>query len=113
MAGQNETTEREQHPQNAITLGFSMLAGLGVVLMMCGAALGVIQGEQADNNTIGLIVLAGALMFISGVGVWLAYVRPWETFDDINQPKYHGHHDHGDHAIVPTDQNAVIEHHES
>lgn len=107
MAGQNENTERDPQSQNSITLGFSLLAGLGVTLMMVGAAWGVIEGESADSTTIGLLIIAGALMFISGAGVWMGYTRPWETFDDISQPMYHGHHhEEEEHAVVLVDEAA-------
>lgn len=77
---------------NSLTLGMSLLGGLGMTLMILGASIGVIGGANADSSLVGLFVLSGFLMLVAGIGSWLATVRPWEHFDDINQPLYHGHH---------------------
>ncbi|MDZ4670952.1 MAG: hypothetical protein SH821_08785 [Phototrophicales bacterium] len=77
---------------NSLTLGLSLLGGLGMTLMIVGAGIGVIGGENADSTIVGIFVLSGLLMLISGIGAWLAVVRPWENFDDINEAHYHGHH---------------------
>lgn len=104
MAGQEQKIERDPKQQDAITLGFSMLAGLGLTIMIAGAAVGVMGGTSADSNNFGVLIAAGVLMFIIGGGVWMSYVRPWENFDDINEPHYHGHHHHEEeHAIVPAE----------
>lgn len=83
---------------NALTIGFSAIAGLGFFAMMLALATGVIKGESANSSSIGLLFAAGALLFVAGLAAWLAVVRPWEHFDDINVPKYHGHHHDDDHA---------------
>ena len=77
---------------NSLTLSLSLLGGLGMTLMILGASIGVIGGENADSTLVGIFVLSGFLMFVSGIGAWLAVVRPWEHFDNINEPHYHGHH---------------------
>lgn len=74
-----------------LTLGLAMVAGLGVVLMMSAGAIGVIEGDAADAGTVGLLFLAGLAAFIAGTAGWAGVVRPWENFDDINEPQYHGH----------------------
>lgn len=92
---------------NSITLGFSLLGGLGMTLMILGAAIGVIGGANADSALVGLFVLSGFLMLATGIGAWLATVRPWEHFDNINEPHYHGHH-HEDHH-EPTDELLMLD----
>lgn len=82
--------------QNSLTLGLALLAGAGLSLMIVAAALGVIQGDAADNTLIGALFAAGTLMLLGGVFGWAGVVRPWESFDDINQPMYHGHKHHED-----------------
>lgn len=87
---------------NNVTLGFALLGGLGITLMIIGASIGVIGKENADNTLVGLFILSGFLMLTTGIGAWLAVVRPWEHFDDINQPLYHGHHHEEHHE--PSDE---------
>lgn len=94
MASETETNTEKTHStgNNSLTLGFSFLAGTGMVLMMVAAAAGVIQGEAANSDVIGLLFAAGAGAFVVGLGTWMAIKQPWSSFDDINEPLYHGHH---------------------
>jgi ABC-type nickel/cobalt efflux system permease component RcnA len=82
---------------NAVTLGIAAITGVGFALMAVALSLGVIRGESADTNIIRMIFTGGATLFVVGFIAWLSVVRPWENFDDINQPKYHGHH-HDEHV---------------
>ena len=82
---------------NSLTVGFASLSGIGFIAMLAALAVGVSQGDSADNNALGLLFVAGLLMFIAGVAVWMAGVRPWERYDDINVPMYHGHHHEEEH----------------
>ncbi len=82
--------------QNSLTISLSGIAGLGVILMVFAAMIGVIEGTSADNTLIGSLFGAGALFLVFGAVGWGGVVRPWENFDDINEPRYHGHH-HDDH----------------
>ena len=77
---------------NAMTVGLAAVAGTGFALMAVALAIGVINGNSADEDTIRLIFTGGAALFIVGLIAWGAVVRPWENFDDINVPRYHGHH---------------------
>lgn len=77
---------------NPLTVSLALMAGLGVTLMMVAAGIGVIQGESADSELVGLLFAGGIGLFIVGVVAWAGVVRPWENFDDINEPHYHGHH---------------------
>lgn len=89
-----ETENTTDTGQNTLTVSLAMIAGLGMTLMMVAAGIGVIGGEQADGSTFGLMFVGGLALFVLGLGGWLGVVRPWETFDDINQPHYTGHHHH-------------------
>ena len=82
----------ENNPPNALKLGLSFVAGTGLFLMVTAAAVGVIGG--VEDSALGLLFATGAAMLITGILVWFAVVRPDVTFDDINEPHYHGHHDH-------------------
>lgn len=91
---QLERVQREP-TETPMTLSLSMLAGLGVTLMIVMLAIGAVQGDEA-SPIVGLLFAAGLVATIGGMGAWLAIVRPFENFDDINQPMYHGH-DHAEH----------------
>lgn len=99
-----------KHTSNPLTFGMSMVAGLGVVLMIIALAIGVVTGDASSTNLIGLTFFAGLVMLITGVVAWAAITRPFAHFDDINVPKDtghgHGHEAHHDdhNAIVPTDE---------
>jgi hypothetical protein len=88
--------------QTAITLGLSFIAGVGLILMIVAGGLGVIEGANADSETIGLVFGIGVACFIVGIASWGAYLRPWEHFDDINVPQYEGHH-HDEHHDPDSD----------
>jgi len=81
------------HGRNALTEGLALLAGLGVILMVLAAIIGVIDSGIAS---VGLMFAGGAALFIGGLAAWLGVVRPWENFDDISTPADDGHH-RGDH----------------
>lgn len=90
-----------------VTLGLSLVAGAGVTAMITAAAIGVIQGAQADSRALGVLFVTGLVALIAGIGGWIGVERPFAHFDDINQPKDTGHHaEHSDdsHAL------AVVEH---
>jgi hypothetical protein len=88
------------HGRNALTLGFALLAGLGMILLIGAGTVGAINGEAADMDLINLLFAGGAALFITGVAAWAAVVRPWEHFDDIDVPAEgeHGHLHTEDHA---------------
>lgn len=81
-----------------LIIGLSMVGGLGLTLMVIALGIGVVQGANADSVSIGLLFITGLALLILGIGGWFAVVRPDKHFDDINVPKYTGHHDaHDDH----------------
>jgi len=82
---------------NIFTIGLAVLAGTGFFLMAAALAVGVINGANADGDRIGLLFIGGLLLFVAGLATWLAAVRPWTRFDDINVPRYHGHHHEAGH----------------
>lgn len=86
--------------QTSLTLTMSLIAGFGLTLMIIALAWGVVDGN-ANSSAIGIMLVAGGMILVSGIGAWAGIVRPWEHFDDINEPHYHGHaHDahHDDHS---------------
>lgn len=96
----HSTEESATHStgNNGLTLGFSFLAGLGMVTMMTAAGAGVIQGDTADDMVIGLLFAAGLGAFVVGLAAWMGVTQPWAHFDDINEPQYHGHAHDNSHA---------------
>lgn len=90
------STETHNTPPH-LTTGLAMLGGLGMFLALTGLALGVIQGAEADGGLIGLLLVVGLMLLALAVASWMAVVRPFDHFDDINQPIYHGHH-HEEHG---------------
>jgi len=87
-----ETSETNQ-VSPALQIGLSMLGGLGITIMILAGAIGAIAGVDADSAQIGFFLVLGAAMLISAIVAWAAIVRPFENFDDINVPLYHGHHE--------------------
>jgi len=96
-----------------VPFGLSLTARAGLILMILALGFGVVQGAAANSTAIGVTFAAGLGLLLIGVIGWLATVRPFENFDDINQPQYTGHHDashdaphadaasHDDSAIIP------------
>ncbi|GAB4522253.1 MAG: hypothetical protein OHK0046_34610 [Anaerolineae bacterium] len=95
----NETPSNTSN--NSLTAGLALLAGLGVILMITSAAVGVIQGTNANDELIGLLFWSGVVTFVAGAVAWGGVVRPWENFDDINVAQYTGHTDHHEEAHTP------------
>ena len=60
------TTEKRnpRSGHNAMTVALSMLTGLGLTLMAVALGVGVIQGESADGDAIGLWFMAGLLLLM-------------------------------------------------
>mgnify|MGYP005848782293 CR=1 FL=1 len=83
---------RTKHTNNPLTFGLAMSGGIGLVVMMLALGIGVMQGEAADGNAIGMMFMIGLALLAIGVVGWLFVTRPFEHFDDISQPKDSGHH---------------------
>ena len=109
------TTPKNLKTAHPLTFGLSMVAGIGLILLIGALAYGVAVGESANMNVISGLFIIGLLLFLSGLIGWLAVVRPFERFDDINVPQYTGHHGHESHghAIVVSspDESAPAEPH--
>ena len=89
---------------NPLNFGLSLAAGLGLMVMITALAVGVLQGESADSRAVGFALVAGFVLLLCGVIGWLAVVRPFDHFDDINVPKDTGHgHTSHETAIVAHD----------
>jgi len=97
----NPTTQ----PQSPLVIGLAFCAGLGLTIMIVALGLGVINGAEANANTLGMLFASGLVIFIGGVGGWLGVARPFQNFDDINQPAEDDHH-----AREAHDEHAIVEH---
>lgn len=75
-----------------VSFSLAMTAGAGLILMMLALGIGVVQGTAADSTVVGLTFAGGLGLLLVGVVGWLAAVQPFKNFDDINVPKYTGHH---------------------
>lgn len=76
-------------------VAIAFLIGFGMLLMILAGGFGVTL-DNANPVVFGTIFWLGIAAFVIGVILWLAFLRPWTQFDDINQPKDTGHHGHGD-----------------
>lgn len=99
-----------------LALGLSMVAGLGVVLIIIALGVGAVEGASADSNAIGLMFAAGLILFLLGAISWYSVLQPQKYFDDINVPleaePHHGAHDSHDHAEEHTESEAApVAHH--
>lgn len=98
MASEQKHSETSQANNNETVLTvLSMLGGLGIVMMVVAAAVGVVLPD-IDSGLIGVLVMLGAGLLVAAIAGWVLVVRPYENFDDINEPLYHGHHHEDDHA---------------
>ncbi|HEX2905864.1 MAG TPA: hypothetical protein VHO69_03335 [Phototrophicaceae bacterium] len=84
-----KVTQKISRDANPAVLGLALVAGLGVILAIIALADGVIQG---NSDFTGLLLVAGLLLFILGVGGWFGLVQPYRHFDDINVPAPDEHH---------------------
>ena len=76
-------------PSKLTLYGLAMVGGLGMTLMILGAAYGVIFGAQLGaqgTQDLGLLIVVGLLLMALAIGYWLGFVRPFQRFDDINIP---------------------------
>jgi hypothetical protein len=94
-------TLQDLNPQDSLTLGLSLLGGLGVTLMMTAGAIGVIQGEAANNSVLGFMFIGGAAAFVAAAVGWAGVTKPWDNFQSVTEGYYdkleetssHGHDD--------------------
>ncbi len=87
MAARGKLTSEE------VALAF--LIGFGLLLMILAGTFGTAL-ENANPTLFGTLFGLGVAAFVIGFVLWLAFVRPWTQFDDINQPKDTGHHGHAE-----------------
>ena len=110
-----KVSEKISWNHSPTVLGMSMIAGLGLILVITALAIGVIQGTAADSNTVAVTFVSGIGLFLIGAVGWFGLTQPQRHFDDINQPLddgSHGHSEpHDDHAIVPAAESHPGVHH--
>ncbi len=113
-----KVSEKISWNHSPAVLGMSMIAGLGVILILLALGIGVVQGSVADSSTIGIAFISGIALFVLGAIGWFGLTQPQKHFDDINQPLDDGSHGHtthtethDDHAIVPAAETLPTVHH--
>ncbi len=89
-----------------LLFGLSMLAGIGLILMISVLFVGAFVTEPQGNLLL-FLFLGGLGFLILGIVGWVAVVQPFKHFDDINQPLDDGHGHSTEHAIAPTEDHAV------
>ena len=91
-------TLHDLNPQNNLTLGLSLLGGLGVVLMMLAGAIGVIQGEEANSTVLAVMFASGIAALVTAGAGWAGVTRPWENFQSVTEGYYDKMEDVGGHG---------------
>jgi ABC-type nickel/cobalt efflux system permease component RcnA len=102
------TSSAHDTGNNALTLGFSFAAGLGLILIISGLAYGVTGGSNVNDDAVVLMLAAGAAFLILGLGAWLSIMQPWTRFDDINVPMNTGHHNEPHASTEHSDDDTAI-----
>jgi hypothetical protein len=77
----------------SLPIGLAFIAGIGLILMVIVAGIGVVSGDSIDPAALNLLFALGTATLIAGIIAWFVITRPDTHFDDINEPMYHGHHD--------------------
>lgn len=99
--------------RNPTTFGLALAAGTGLIVIIIALGVGVVD-PATDDTAIAVAIVGGLLLLIFGIIGWVFVVKPFTHFDDINEPKYTGHHgDHheaDEHAIVLHEDTAIIPH---
>jgi hypothetical protein len=65
--------------------------------MIIALGIGVIGGDQAAGDSLGLLFIVGLALLILGFAGWFSVVQPHKNFDDITVPQYTGHHGDDEH----------------
>jgi hypothetical protein len=99
------STENETKAEvsSNVLYGLAMLGGLGLTFMIVAAGIGVVLPE-VDSAFVGMIVALGFGLLVTSIGGWVIATRPFEHFDDITVPQYHGHHHEAHHEEVHPDE---------
>lgn len=100
MTSENQPMYNMSHDSGhtSLTIGLALLTGLGITLMIAALAWGVVSGDSTNQDSIGLLFLAGFSLFIVGCGAWAAVVQPWKHFDNIDVPAPDEHSHDQSHA---------------
>ncbi len=73
-------------------IALAFLIGTGMLLMAVAGGLGAAFGSAANETYYAVLFWIGVFALGAGLVLWLALVRPWTQFDDINVPKDSGSH---------------------
>lgn len=102
MAETQETTNEQAQVSEGTLIGLAFLGGSGIIAITIALGIGVVV-PSIDGGVIGLIVTLGFGLMAMGIGGWVFATKPYQNFDDINVPMYHGHHHDDDHDEHPTE----------
>lgn len=111
-----KVSEKISWNHSPAVLGMSMIAGLGLILIIIALGIGVIQGSAADSNTVAVTFVSGIGLFLIGAVGWFGLTQPQRHFDDISKPLEDDSHGHStahsdEHAIVPAAESHPVVHH--
>lgn len=84
-----EARHATQRPSRLTLYALAMLGGVGMTAMILAAGVGVIFGASLsadETHSLGMMIVVGMLVLLLAVGLWMAWVRPFQRFDDINVP---------------------------
>lgn len=84
------------------------LAGFGLFLLIISgilSAFGTVEDILGFSLT--QVVWIGIICLLAGGALWLALLRPWESFDDLKTPYYTGH-DHPEPDLAQHDDDLEI-----
>lgn|GEM_PF-1049351 len=85
LATQHESHAPASQADQKTVLGLSFGAGTGLLLVFITLGVAVVAPPE-DSAIVGLLVLAGLLIFGAAVAAWFFAVQPHRHFDDINMP---------------------------
>lgn len=85
LASQHDMHAPASPADQKTVLGLSFAAGTGLLLIFITLGVAVVA-PPADSTIVGLLVLAGLLIFGAAVAAWFFAVQPHHHFDDINMP---------------------------
>ncbi len=84
----------------------AFVVGGGLTLIILGFLLSSAQSQlpNFDPSRLNIVMIVGALLFVSGSALWIFVTQPWKNFDDWSVPLYTGHdgahHDEPVHEVT-------------
>jgi predicted flap endonuclease-1-like 5' DNA nuclease len=95
-----------REPLNVEENAVAAVAGLGILFAMVA---GILIGFGDDSDAVNTLFLVGLGLVVLGVAGWLAVLRPWEQYDDLQTPLYKGHHHAAEEAAPAPEIRTTVE----